>query len=84
MSENAPGRDVIAADAGPQEGYWLPEIVHVHLTAIEAGWLIARLHDREHSGDVGVMVRGPSGEAVLSTMSRVICDKVRKAWEAHD
>jgi hypothetical protein len=63
--------------------YWLPEIVHLHLTALEAGWLTAVLQ-MEKVNDVEVNVRGPGGEKVPSTMCQAIRDKLIKAWENRD
>ena len=82
MDEKATPMDRIA-DAERKGNYWLPEIVHVHLTALEAGWLTAALEIRKIN-DVPVNVRGTSGEEVPSTMCRAIGDKIRKAWETHD
>ena len=76
MDEEAKAVDRLA-------GNWLPEIVHLHLTALEAGWLTAALRVGKVN-DVEVNVPGPSGEKVSSTMSRAICDKLHKAWEIHD
>lgn len=83
-SKNAPGSDAIAGDAKQHEGYWLPEIVHLRLTALEAGWLTALLHDPKGTFDVEVNVRGAAGEKVQTTMARAISDKIRAAWEKHD
>jgi hypothetical protein len=72
-----------AVDRILDSGNWLPEIVHLHLTALEAGWLTAVLHCGKIN-DVAVNVRGPNGDKVSSTMCRAIGDKVRTAWENHD
>ena len=68
-------------NAKEESGYWLPEIVHLHLTALEAGWLTAALQFGK-IGDVEVNVRGPNGEKIPSTMARAIGEKLRIAWES--
>jgi hypothetical protein len=72
-----------AVDRVTDGDYWLPEIVHLHLTALEAGWLTAVLNAGKIN-DVRVNLRGPNGEIFPSTMCVAIGDKVRKAWENHD
>lgn len=83
-SKNAPSSDAIAGDAKQHEGYWLPEIVHVHLTALEAGWLTALLLDFRRANDVEINVRDENGQPRPTRMSLAIGEKLRAAWENHD
>lgn len=66
-----------------REPGWLPEIVHLPLTALEAGWLTGALLGGKIN-DVKVHVRGATGEPIESTMCAALIDKLNKAWEKHD
>jgi hypothetical protein len=82
MAEEEKAVDRVGHPKHP-EAYWLPEIVHVHLTALETGWLTAVLLYGKVN-DVPVNVRDEQGNPQASTMAQAIFRKLCKAWENHD
>jgi hypothetical protein len=57
--------------------------VHVHLTALEAGWLTAALHS-DHIHDADCNVPDVNGKPVPSTLRNALIEKLMKAWANHD
>lgn len=60
------------------KGYWLPEIIELKLTALEAGALMALVTDKNQN-TFPVSVPGPDGNPIPSTMQKVLQDKLLKA-----
>jgi hypothetical protein len=59
-------------------GNWLPEVVTLKLTALEAGALAGILHSAKRDGQGEFMVNkpGPNGEPVPISMTDRLCEKL--------
>lgn len=77
-SDSAPKVDATAEDAAPQgtQHYWLPEVVHLHLTALEAGWLTAVVMAENNA--VRVNKPDKNGLPIPSTIREIILEKLDK------
>jgi hypothetical protein len=64
-------------------GNWLPEVVHLHLTAFEAGALMCILREEQKRGKTfPVDIPDANGNPIPSDMDSVLLSKLHRAVDA--